>query len=358
MLIFDGSVTPAAVVEDVQSQTNSAIRLRNGVLLTLHANVGGATLTLNGNTGADLDVPSNTLLTFAGLRPLTIELTAAGHECEVAGRIIMQDEAHRLTGANAGEITMTGADAFTATTGFNGHPFGDGTNGSVVFQSGSTGSFNSGLDPFGGIGHAVVTFNAGSTVHFRSATAFFGDGGSYGNLILDGDSQSYFLAGSNQTTILNNFRLVTGNAFVLSSTPGADINLFGNFRDETVLGGQFNANGRTLNFRGATQTIFNAGSLGVFSDVSIAQTPGGKVQLLSPTRIRGQLNLTTADSLLELNGQALQLFGTITGAGNLKGDPIASMVVVNPPAALSEQSISCPADEPCRASCLIAPMGQ
>ena len=49
------------------------------------------------------------------------------------------------------------------------------------------------------------------------------------------------------------------------------------------------------------------GSLGTFSDVSIAQTPGGKVQLLSPTRITGQLNLSNADSLLELNGQTLEL---------------------------------------------------
>ena len=74
---------------------------------------------------------------------------------------------------------------------------------------------------------------------FLSTTAFFGDGGTYGNLILDGDDQNYFQAGSNQTTILNNFTLVTGNTFVLSSTPGADMNLFGNFRDETVLAGQF-----------------------------------------------------------------------------------------------------------------------
>src|SRR6185369_12104190 len=287
VLIFDGSVTPAPVVEAVQNQTNSAIRLKNAVLVTLKANLGGSTLTLNGNTGTDLDVPAGTLLTFAGSRPLTIELAAPGHECEVAGRIIMQDDAHQLIGANAGEITMTGADAFTTTTDFNGHPFGDGTNGSVVFQSGSTGSFNSGLDPFGGIGHSVVTFNAGSTAHFRAATAFFGDGGTYGNLILEGTDQSYFIAGSNQTTILNNFTLGIGNTFVLSSTPGADINLFGNFRDETVLAGGFQANGRTVKFLGTTQTIFNAGNLGQFSDISIAQTPGGKVQLLSPTRING-----------------------------------------------------------------------
>jgi hypothetical protein len=190
---------------------------------------------------------------------------------------------------------------------FNGHPFGEGTNGSVVFQSGSTGSFNSGLDPFGGIGHSVVTFNAGSTAHFRAATAFFGDGGTYGNLILEGTGQSYFLAGSNQTTILNNFTLGIGNTFVLSSTPGADINLFGNFRDETVLAGGFQANGRTVKFLGTTQTIFKCRQSRSVQRRFDRSGPGGKVQLLSPTRINGQLNLTAADALLELNGQTLEL---------------------------------------------------
>jgi hypothetical protein len=44
---------------------------------------------------------------------------------------------------------------------------------------------------------------------------------------------------------------------------------------------------------------------------------------LSPTDISGQLNLSTADALLELNGQVLELLSTITGPGNLKGDPNA-----------------------------------
>src|SRR6185436_3919924 len=103
--IFDGSVTPAPVVEDVQNQTNSAIRLKNGADVTLHANIGGATLTLNGATGNDLDVPALSLLTLAGAQKLVIELTAstaggtvpAGH---VAGQIIMKDDKHQLIGDN------------------------------------------------------------------------------------------------------------------------------------------------------------------------------------------------------------------------------------------------------------------
>ena len=81
MLIFDGSVTPAPVVDEVPNQTNNAIHLTNGVSVTL-AEPGGvsATLELNGATGQDLDVPAGTFLTLAGLLPFTIELTAPGHQ--------------------------------------------------------------------------------------------------------------------------------------------------------------------------------------------------------------------------------------------------------------------------------------
>jgi len=187
VLIFDGNVTPALVVEDVPSQTNSAIRLQNGIDLTLHANIGGSTLTLAGATGNDLDVPANTLLTLAGNQPLVIELTAstiggtvpAGH---VAGQIIMKDDKHQLIGDNANEIIFNGANALTIDSSYSAttHPFGEGTSGSVIFQSPAVAVFNHGLDPFGGIGKSVVTFNEGSTARFTSTTAFFGDGGPMG----------------------------------------------------------------------------------------------------------------------------------------------------------------------------------
>src|SRR5207302_3647645 len=41
----------------------------------------------------------------------------------------------------------------------------------------------------------------------------------------------------------------------------------------------------------------------------------------------GQLNLSTAASLLELNGKTLTLNATIIGSGNLKGDAAATLNV-------------------------------
>jgi hypothetical protein len=59
--------------------------------------------------------------------------------------------------------------------------------------------------------------------------------------------------------------------------------------------------------------------------VFIAKLAGGKVQLLSSVNISGQLNLSTADSLLELNGKTLTLDGNVTGPGNFKGDGAATL---------------------------------
>ena len=78
VLIFDGTVTPSPVVNST-TQTNASIQLKNGVALTLDP-IGGGTLTLNGGTGSDLDVPAGTLLKFDGLNALIISLTAAGHQ--------------------------------------------------------------------------------------------------------------------------------------------------------------------------------------------------------------------------------------------------------------------------------------
>src|SRR4030095_6965996 len=98
-------------------------------------------------------------------------------ECTVAGGLIFQDSGHRLTGANAGEITFAGPNGFfTAATGSSGNPFGRGQDGSVIFQTGSTGNFNDGGDPFGGVFPAVTVFNSGSTARFSKNNAFASSG--------------------------------------------------------------------------------------------------------------------------------------------------------------------------------------
>jgi CSLREA domain-containing protein len=333
VLIFNGNVTPSPIVTNVPSETDAALRLTNGAFVTFGPNTFASTLILNGNSGQDLDIPSGTQLTLSGSGGLIIELTGAGHECTVAGGLIFQGSSHRLTGQSGlplpPAITFVGPNGFfTAATGFSGNPFGSGTDGSVVFQSGSTGNFNDGGNPFGGVLNSVTVFDLGSNAIFRKNSAF-ASGRSYGNLTLTGN-ENFNASGGNVTTVLNNFLLGSGSNFALSLTPGGDLTIDGNFGDQNTLGDHFDAKGRTVTFAGGgtQQTITKAGGPALtFHGVLIDETAGGKVTLNSPVSITGQLNLSTNAAVLELNGQTLELGGTVTGAGNLKGSVSSNLLI-------------------------------
>ena len=162
-------------------------------------------------------------------------------------------------------------------------------------------------------------------------SAFSFSGRTYGYLTLDGTQAYSGGSGSSQLTVFNTFELETGSTFTLSSAAGGDLNLLGDFLDQNTSAGMFIPNGRTVKFQGGgtTQTVSKAGSSAEsFFDVFISETAGGKVQLLSPLTINGQLNLSTADSLIELNAKTLTLNGTIIGSGNLKGDLLGATLNV------------------------------
>ena len=325
ILIFDGNVTPSPIVTNVPNETDAQLLLTNGVSVTLGPNTFASTLTLNGK----IDIPNNNVLKLAGSGGLTIALTNLASNSTIAGGLIFQDSGHRLTGQNVGQITFAGPNGFfTADSGFSGNPFGSGTSGSVVFQSGATGNFNDGSDPFGGALNSVAVFNLGSNAIFRKNNAF-SSGRTYGNLTLAGN-QNYSASGSTPTTILNNFILEDGSTFTLALSPNGDLTIDGNFEDQNLLPGKFDANLSTVTFAGGTaqQTITKAGTAALsFRNVVINNSGGGKVTLLTPVTIGGDLNLPNSGSLLELNGRTLELDGTISGPGNLKGDINANLAV-------------------------------
>src|SRR5205807_6350810 len=263
-LIFDADVTPGPTVTNVPNQTIVSLQLTHANHFTgpVTLQSGGATtLQINGGTGADLDVPAGATLTLAGSNALTISLIGSGHESTIAGQLILQDGAHQLLGANAGEITMTGANAFTTAGTYSAttYPFGAGTDGAVVFQSGARGAFNGGLDPFGGSGHSVVTFIGGSIAAFYASSAFSYSGRSYGYLTLDGN-QTYMGSGSSMLTVQDTFEIESGSSFTLSNSAGGDLNLLGSFLDQNT-GAAFDPLTRTVKFQGnnMTQTISKAG---------------------------------------------------------------------------------------------------
>src|SRR5581483_506706 len=321
ILYFDGTSTPSPTVTNVATQTITALRLINNVNgVTLSAGADGNRLTISGSTGTDFSVPSGSVLTLSGSNALKIQVSGA-NQGSVGGQVIMQGGAHQLIGAAGSAITFSNGSTFTTTTGHSGMPFGSGGGGangadsSIAFQSGSAANFGGSTgDPFGNSANPVTTFASGSTQTFFTSTALSYGGRSYGNLVLDG-SQTYDGGStSSALTVQNSFTLQDGSTFKLSSA--ADLNLLGNFIDNSTSSSAFNPNSRAVNFNGGntTQTITKASGAETFFDLTISETSGGKVQLLSAVTINGQLNLSTAASVLELNGKTLTLNGTGTGA--------------------------------------------
>ena len=188
VLIFDGDVTLAPIVENVPTQTIAAMRLQDANIAVTMRTSGSNTLTISGATGTDLSVPSGTSLTVDGLNALRLSLTSATPS-SIGGQIILQGGAHRLLSANAGQVQFLSGAIFTTATGLSGNPFGtgnagDGVNFGIAFQNGSSYFHNAGNSPFGDASHGVASFQTGSLATFLTASGFEGSGRTYANLAI------------------------------------------------------------------------------------------------------------------------------------------------------------------------------
>jgi hypothetical protein len=85
-------------------------------------------------------------------------------------------------------------------------------------------------------------------------------------------------------TILNNLEIEPGSTFLLSNSPGADLNLYGNFVDKTIVSTGFNPNDRVVKFLGTTQTVFKVTGIVGFSDVLINQSPRRQSPIIESDR--------------------------------------------------------------------------
>lgn len=336
VLIFDGASTPAPIVTNVPTQTISSLQLKNSanaVQLNAAA-LGPHTLTITGNAG--LDVQAVSRLELVGSTGLTIAVTT-GSASTINGQMALAGGPHQLTGANAGQIVFASGSIFTASTGFTGHPFGQGTDGSVIFQSGASAFFNAGSDPFGGSGNEIVTFNLGSNQEFSASTAFDSNGRTYGNLTLTG-ATTFNGSGANPLTVTGNFALGSSTTVILSGTAGGDMVVNGNFTDGNTLASAFQSNGRIVTFSGgsSTQTISKAGVIGeIFAHLRILKT-GGSVKLLSEINVNGSITFAgvagNAVDVLEMNGKGVSLPGTLSSVpdanSGFKGDQIGASLFI------------------------------
>jgi hypothetical protein len=188
VLYIDGSVTPSPMITNVPTQTIAALRLTNNAAPTLSTS-GTNTLTMSGATGADLTVPAGSQLTLGGSGSSLTLSVGSGSTGTIGGLVLFQDGTHSLIGNAAGAITFqNGAICTTAPGTYNDNPFGtgasgDGTAGSVIFQSGSNYFHNAGQSPFGAAGNAsVAVFQTGSTATWLTTSGFQANGRTYADL--------------------------------------------------------------------------------------------------------------------------------------------------------------------------------
>ncbi len=123
-------------------------------LVTFNAGAAGTlSMLFPGTATPQFSVASGSSMTISGANAVNFSLPASATG-NVAGSLRLQQTTHTVTVANTGLLTFPSGGYFATgivpATGFSGNPFGaTGTNGTVIFQSGSICETFEGSNPFG-----------------------------------------------------------------------------------------------------------------------------------------------------------------------------------------------------------------
>ncbi len=338
ILIFDGS----DISSNVGLQTGGTINATNnasgstvtlgGIVVQNNANVtitfgSGRTINLNKTTGNAFSVDYGSSLTFSGGSNATVNLPA-GTKGSVDGilnlgngsgndQIIVNDAGALVFGSHANVTVNSGSNTF--------YPFGSGTAGSVIFQSGSILTNTKFADPFGGAGRSVVTFQSGSTYNFNnsgSASAFLLDGNTYANLTI-GANATPPVGTANGFTINGNLTVNTGT-FTIAETGASSIK--GNI--SVASGANLTmspASATTLTLNGASsQSISGAGTITLSGSQSLTINNTAGVTLGKNIIVPNTLTLTAGNLTI---GSNTLTAGNITGAANLVGSTTSNIIL-------------------------------
>lgn len=225
VLVIDGSMTSAPTISAVPTETIARLRIINGAMVTMTTTATN-TLTIGGGTGTDLDIANNSQLTLSGSSILSISLST-GATGTVDGLMIVQGGAHRLLAADASAVMFLNNSIFTTSTGFTGNAFGTTNLNSIQFLSGASYFHNAGGSPFGAAApNSVVVFQSGSTASFQTNSGFDSQGRTYGNLILNG-SQTYSHSGTDALTVQNNLTIESGSTLNHTNSGATGISVAG-----------------------------------------------------------------------------------------------------------------------------------
>jgi hypothetical protein len=275
ILIFDagGSWT----ITNVPVQTIGQLQVAENTSITLQ---GAGTLSIAGDTGEDLVVPSGCQLNISGSNALglTLETSSTGI---ISGEMTLSGAGHRMIATSANALVFASGSTFKTGSGFSGNPFGTQNLNSVIFNTGSIYICQAGGNPFGAAAPAsVAVFQPGSLFRLDAyAVPSFG-GRIYGNFEMNYPG-SITVTGSSAVSI-NNFTATQGTFyFNMTGSPGHSIK--GNVAVAHAATVIFSpATAGTVLFNGtAPQTISGTGALmaGQYSTIVCSNDTGVKLAM-------------------------------------------------------------------------------
>ena len=306
ILQFNAAGTFTATV--VPNQTIGRLLVSGGATVNLQS-AAAVTLTISGGAAA-LSVASGSTLNSNGTFALTINVPSTGSSTgTIAGSMTFSLANHRLTAGLASGITFSGSATFVQGTGCTGSVFGFGTNGSIVFATGTTFRSQAGGSPFGSAAPAAtVVFNSGSTYSHEQTASADGVGRTYGNFINVSGTNSP--GGIGTLTVLNN---ITCNGGVIN------LNV-----TSIIIGGDVIANGGTVNL-----TPASGGSINIAGNVTSNNVASSNI-FIAPATVPG---------LVTFDGTGAQTI-TRSTLGGLTFSVRASVVIANTSAPVTFSTLS------------------
>ncbi|MBK9290018.1 MAG: hypothetical protein IPM52_00045 [Bacteroidetes bacterium] len=303
-------------ITGLSNQTVAKITVSNNTKITLQAASANQTLTIAGDTGADLALDSGTELNISGSNALTINLLT-GTTASIQGKMTFAGGGHRFTGADAGSITFENGSQFTAGTGFTGSAFGTTNLNSVVFASGSVYEQLAGSNPFGAAApNAVVVFQTGSLYRLKVNQAPAFSNRTYADFEFDHNG-SVSPSGGNPVSI-NNLTIKQGTFnFNMTGNPGHSIK--GNIQILPTATLSFApTSAGIVNLNGTQQqTITGGGTLNSGTNSSINMTNLAGVVLDNDATLAGNLQVQAGATFTLNPGKRLTVTGTLTNNGTL-----------------------------------------
>ena len=285
--------------------------LNNNIVNLQAGSAGSITMLFPGTATPQLSIAAGSAVTIGGSNAVTINLPANASGL-ISGSLNLQKNTHKLIVTTAGALVVPSGGYFSyggifPNNGFSGNPFGStGTNGAVIFQSGSVCECFEGSNPFGAaVTDKITTFQANSLFRYSDPGVSLPSvsGRTYSNFTYN--ANKVVNASAANSFICDSLTVTTGTFNLnLQGTPTPDHSIRGNINVASGATLSFTpASAGTVNLNsGTTQAIWGAGTFNVNSLSTFDINAGTTASLFKNMGVNGTGNVVLNGTLI-CNGE-------------------------------------------------------